>query len=80
MRSVAAEPERRPTLADIAIRAATLRQEQCARPVQIAPLGFIIPLPIKNLHAMILAVRDIDPAVLVAADIMRQVEFALADA
>src|SRR5688572_7320409 len=80
VRGVATETECRAALADIAVGTTPLGQEQRARPVQVAPLGFVPALAVEDLHAVVLAVGDIDPAVLIAADVVRQIELPFADA
>jgi hypothetical protein len=67
-------------LADIADRAAARRKEQSARPVEIVELRLVTAVAIKDLDAVVLAVGDVDPAVGVAADVVRKVELAGVDA
>ena len=49
---------------------------QRARPVQIVPLRLVFAVAVEHLHAMVLAVGDIDPAVGVGGDIVHDVELA----
>lgn len=44
--------------------------------MHVVDLRFVAPFAVKHLHAVVLAIRDINPTVGVAADIVRQVEFA----
>ena len=63
-------------LADIRQRTLPSRHAQPARAVQVVPLRVILALPVEHLHAVVLAVGHIDPAVLVAADVVHDVECA----
>ena len=49
---------------------------QRAGPMQIVPLRLVFAVAVEHLHAMILAVGDIDPAVGVGCDVMHDVELA----
>ena len=76
----AIEPVIGPDLADVADRAFARRHVEPARPVQVVPLRLELAVAVEHLHAMVLAIRHIDPAVGVAADIVRQVELPRLDA
>ena len=49
---------------------------QRAGPVQIVPLGLVFAVAVEHLHAMVLAVGDIDPAVGIGGDVVDDVELA----
>src|SRR5581483_9569688 len=49
---------------------------QRARPVQIVPLRLVLAVAVEHLHAMILAVGDVDKAVGVGRDVVHDVELA----
>src|SRR5205823_9094152 len=66
----------RPTLADVAERARAACQAHAVRPVQVIPLRFPFAVAVKDLNAVVLAVGDVDPAIRVATDVMRDVELA----
>src|ERR1700721_1109561 len=54
-----------------------LPPQQCsAGPVQIVPLRLVSAVAVEHLHAVVLAVGDIDPAVGVSDDVMDDVELA----
>src|SRR4029077_2703526 len=57
--------------ADIDQRVAAGRHAHAVRPVQVIPLGFELAVTIEHLNAMVLAVGDVQPAVGVAADVVR---------
>jgi hypothetical protein len=44
------------------------------------PLGLVFAVAVEHLHAMVLAVGDIDQAVVVAGDVVHEVELARAGA
>ena len=68
-------------LADEAQRARARGHVQRARPMHdVAPGGLEPAVAVEHLHAVVLAVGDVDPAIGIAMDVVRQVEFALADA
>jgi hypothetical protein len=52
------------------------RDEQAAGPHQIVPLRLVFAVAVEYLHTMVLPVRDIDPAIVIAGDVMDQVELA----
>ena len=45
-----------------------------ARPMHIVPLRFVLSIAIKNLDSMIFAIGDVNPTVLIRADIVDDVE------
>ena len=63
-------------LADVADRALARRHVEAARAVQVVPLRLVAAVAVEHLHAMALAVGDVHPAVVVAADVVRQIELA----
>src|SRR5947208_1342967 len=67
-------------LADVADRPVTVGHIHAARPVQVLPLGLEFAIAIEHLNTVVLAVDDIDPAVGIGADIVDNVELALAGA
>src|SRR5262249_11587433 len=65
----------RPQLADDEVRIlAAAAAIESARPVHVVPLQLVLAVAVEHLHAMVLAVGDIDPAVLVGGDVVRDVE------
>src|SRR5215468_1401549 len=64
----------RTTLTDIGQWMLSPRHAQSARPVHVIPLRFIAALAVEHLHAVVLAIRDVHPAGLIAADVMDDVE------
>src|SRR4051812_44314454 len=62
------------TFADIGDRITTARHAEPAGTMHVVPLRMILPLAVEYLHAMVFAIRDIHPAVLVAADVVHDVE------
>ena len=72
--------EIRPDLADEAERTRARGHVQGARPMHVAPLRLEFAVAVEHLHAVVLAIGDIDPAVGIAVDVVRQIELALADA
>src|SRR6185295_12871177 len=63
-------------LADNEIRLLAAAAAQRAGPVQIVPLRLVFAVAVEHLHAVVLAVGDIDPAVGIGRDIMDDVELA----
>src|ERR1700751_1490441 len=63
-------------LADIDERIGTDRHAHAVRSVQIIPLSFELAVAVEHLDPMVLAVGDIDPAVGVATNVVRNVELA----
>src|SRR5437016_1957597 len=53
---------------------------QRAGPMQVIPLRLVFAVAVEHLHAVVLAVGDVDPAVGVGDDIMHAVELAGAGA
>src|SRR4051812_17810571 len=47
-----------------------------ARPVQVVPLRLVFAAAIEDLHPVVLAVGDVDPAIGIADDIVWDVELA----
>src|SRR5947208_10990506 len=45
-----------------------------ARAMHIVPLCLVLAVTVKNLHAMILSVSDVNPAVLIGADVVNDIE------
>src|SRR5689334_10606797 len=80
IRNVAIDRLRRAEFANVADRLMGMGHVEPARAVQVVPLRLVSSVTVKDLNAMVLAVRDIDPAVRVAADIMHDVELTLAAA
>src|SRR6202163_401880 len=66
----------RTQLADNEIRLPAAAAMQRAGPVQIIPLRLEFAVAVEHLHAVVLAVRHIDPAVLVGDDVVDDVELA----
>ena len=64
--------------ADVADRLMTVWHVETARTVQVLPLRLVFAVAVEHLDAMVLTVRDIEPAVGVAADVVDDVELALA--
>ena len=46
------------------------------RPVQVVPLGFVFPVGIEHLYAVILPIRDVNISILVGTDIVNEIELA----
>src|ERR1700744_6534977 len=61
--------------ADDAVWTMTAGDRQGTRPVHIDDLRFVLSVPVEDLHPVVLAVGDVDPAVRVTADIVREIEF-----
>src|SRR5450755_1176269 len=66
----------RTQLADNEIRLPAAAAMQRAGPMQIIPLRLVFAVAVEHLHAVVLAVGDIDPAVLVGCDVVDDVELA----
>src|SRR5215468_10560120 len=66
----------RPPFADIDERVAAGRHAHAVRPVQIVPLGLELAVTVEHLDPMVFPVGDIDPAIGVATDVVRDVELA----
>src|SRR6516225_4087459 len=80
IRDVAADRRGRADLADIKDRLVAVWHAEAARAMQILPLGLVFAVAVEHLHAVVLAVGDIDPASGIAADIVNDIELALAGA
>src|ERR1051326_1341017 len=76
VRHVAADRLHGTEFADVANRAFAGRHEQAARAMQVVPLGLVLAVAVEHLHAMILAIGHIDPAIGIAGDVARDVELA----
>ena len=61
---------------DVAHGALARRHKQAARAVQVVPLRLVLAVAVEHLHAMVLAVGHIDPAVGIAGYVVRDVELA----
>ena len=61
--------------ADDAVRTMAAGDRQGTRPVHIDDLRFVLSVPVEDLHPVVLAVGDVDPAIGVATDIVRKIEF-----
>jgi hypothetical protein len=44
------------------------------------PFSFQTPLPVEDLHTVVLTVRDIDPSIGIATDVVRNIELPWPDA
>src|SRR5581483_7365364 len=64
----------RPAFADIAQRIAAGFHPHAVGPVQVVPLGLPFAVAVEHLDAVVFAVGDVDPAVMRAADVVRDVE------
>jgi len=62
--------------ADDEIRMLAAAAMQRAGPMQIVPLRLILAIAVEHLHAVVLAVGDIDPAIGIGDDVMDDVELA----
>ncbi len=49
---------------------------EAARAVQVVPLRLVLAVAVEHLHAVVLAVGDVDPAVVVGGDVVGDVELA----
>src|ERR1700730_6502497 len=68
----------RSDFANVADRLVTVWHVETARAVQVFPLRLVFAVAVEDLDPMVLAIRDIDPAVGVAAHVVNDVELALA--
>src|SRR5215472_3344234 len=66
----------RPALADVAERAMPAPQAHAVRVVQVIPLCLPFAVRVEHLHAVVLAVGDVNPALGIAADVVRDIELA----
>ena len=76
VRHVAANRLHRSEFADVADWAFARRHEQATRVMKIVPLGLVLAIAVEHLHAMVLAVGHIDPAIGIAGDVVRDIELA----
>src|SRR5206468_10792346 len=81
IRPVAVDLAGRPAFPDIAerprlTRDRAARQAHAVRAVQIVPLRLPFAVAVEHLHTVVLAVGDVEPALRIAADIVRDVELA----
>src|SRR5262245_60285531 len=76
VRHIAAHRLHGAEFADVADRALAGWHEQAARTVQVVPLRLVLAVAIEHLHAMVLAVGHIHPAIGIAGDVVRDVELA----
>jgi len=76
IRGIAVHRHTRAKLTNIAHRMMAVGHVETTWAVQIVPLGLVFAVAVKYLHAVVLAVGDIDPAVDVGADIMGDIELA----
>src|SRR5262249_47537268 len=70
VRQVAVDCLSRSKFADVADRALARRHEQAARAMQVIPLRLVFAVAVEHLHAMVLAIGDIEPAIGIARDIV----------
>jgi hypothetical protein len=63
-------------LADVESPLGTALEVQARGAMHVVPLGFVFPVAVEHLDAMVLAVGHVHPAVGVAADVMGDVELA----
>ena len=64
----------RAELADHRDRLFAPRDEETAGAHEIVPLGLIFAVAVEDLHAMIFAIGDVDPALVIAGDIVDEIE------
>src|SRR5271163_1021347 len=76
--NVAADRSGGSHFADIANWLTAVGHVKAARAVQVLPLGLVPAVAVEHLDAVVLAVGDIDPAVRVGADVVDDIELALA--
>ena len=65
-----------PDLAHVEAALGARLQIQAGGPVHVVPLGLVPAVAVEDLHAVVLAVGHVHPAVGVAADVVRDVELA----
>ncbi len=73
---LAVDRKTRAEFADDERRLLAAAAAQRAGPVQIVPLRLVFAVAVEHLHAVVLAVGDIDPAVVIGGDIVDDVELA----
>ena len=78
--NVAADSSGRADFADVADRLVTVWHVKAARAVQVLPLRLVSAVAVEHLDPVVLAIGEIDPAVGVTADVVDDVELALAGA
>src|SRR5262249_28144798 len=66
----------RAEFADNEVRLLPATAVERAGPMQVVPLRLEFAVAVEHLHAVVLAIRDIDPAVLVGGDVVHDVELA----
>src|SRR4029077_13990054 len=76
--NVAADRGGRPDFADVAYRSVTVGHIETARAVQVLPLCLVLAVAVKHLDPVVLAIGNVDPAIGVTADVVDDVELALA--
>src|ERR1700730_4923427 len=80
IRPVAVDLARWPALANVAERVMPIgaigRQAHAVRPVQVVPLRLPFAVAIEYLHPVVFAIGDVEPALGIAADVVRDVELA----
>src|SRR5215467_13282619 len=76
IRPVAVALALRPALADVAERTMPAPQAHAVRTVEVTPLCLPFAVRVEYLHAVVLAVGDVNPALAIAADVVRDVELA----
>src|SRR5439155_7407237 len=76
IRPVAVDLAARSALADVAQRVTPVPKAHAVRAVQVVPLRLPFAVAVEHLDAVVLAIGDIEPALGVAADIVRDVELA----
>src|ERR1700687_3198272 len=65
-----------PELANDKIRRLAAAAMQRARAVQIIPLCLVFAVAVEHLHAVVFAIRDIDPSIRIGCDVVDDVELA----
>src|SRR5215470_10868713 len=76
IRPVAVALALRPALADVAEQVIPAPQAHAVWAVEITPLCLPFAVRVEHLHAVVLAVGDVNPALGIAADVVRNVELA----
>src|SRR5262249_42976693 len=75
-RPVAVALALRPALADVAEQVMPAPQAHAVWTVEVIPLCLPFAVRVEHLHAVVLAVGDVNPALRIAADVVRNVELA----
>src|SRR6516162_233427 len=73
---VVIDPHAAADLADVEARVAPTLHVKAGRAVHVVPLPLVFAVAVEHLDAVVLAVGDIDPAIRVTADVVRDVELA----